>query len=94
MKLSEDQKQSLITSLLGYVRRISFHGTQSEEEAKAFFLIVNLLLGYPVALKLDMDKLAGVMEEGAESEESQESENSGYCNFCECCCSRCFAGTD
>ena len=44
-KLSEEQRQPLITSLLGFVRRVSFHGAASPEEALGFFEIVGLLLG-------------------------------------------------
>ena len=45
MKLSEEQRQLLITSLLGFVRRVSFHGADSPEEAGTLPIIVSLLLG-------------------------------------------------
>ena len=70
IELNEEQKESLITSLLGFVRRIAFQGAGSECEAGDFFLIVNLLLNNPVAFELDLDALT-------KTEESRESENSG-----------------
>ena len=45
MKLSEEQRQSLITSLLGFVRRVSFHGADSPEEAETLPILASLLLG-------------------------------------------------
>ena len=68
MKLSEEQSQSLITSLLGFVRRVSFQGADSVEEVGTFFLIVNLLLGNPVALELNLDGLTGRQDEGGRIE--------------------------
>lgn len=61
IELNEEQKESLITSLLGFVRRVAFQGAEQPDEALAFFLVVNLLL-------CDCE---------SETEESQESENSG-----------------
>ena len=78
MKLSEDQKQSLITSLLGFVRRVSFHGADSPEEALGFPNIVGLMLGVPLT--------ADCVVEDAESYCVQESENSGTGLECECGC--------
>ena len=88
--LNEEDMQSLKMSLLGFVRRVAFHGAESAEEAGALFPIVNLLLGIPVALELNLDALTGTHESESESEESQESENSGYVHLCECGRSRCF----
>ena len=82
MKLSEDQRQSLITSLLGFVRRVSFHGADSPEEALGFPNIVGLLLG--VLLTSDC------VVDDEESYCAQESENSGTGFERECCCRRCF----
>ena len=79
--LNDEDMQSLKTSLLAFVKRIAFQGTQSEEEAGAFFLIVNLLLGNPVALELNLDDLSGEQEEATELEDSQESGNSGTCRM-------------
>ena len=79
IELNEEQKESLITSLLGFVRRIAFQGAGSECEAGDFFLIVNLLLNNPVAFELDLDALT-------KTEESRESENSGTGRECECGC--------
>ena len=73
MKLSEDQRQSLITSLLGFVRRVSFHGADSPEEALGFPNIVGLLLEVPLT--------ADCVVEEAESNCAQESENSGQVRF-------------
>ena len=86
MKLSEEQRQSLITSLLGFVRRVSFHGADSPEEALGFPNIVGLMLGVPLT--------ADCVVEEAESEDSQESENSGTSLARECCCCRCFECTE
>lgn len=69
--LNDEDMQSLKTSLLTFVRRVAFQGTQSEEEAGAFFPIVNLLLGIPVALELNLDDLSEEQEEEAESENSE-----------------------
>ena len=91
--LNDEEMQSLKTSLLGFVRRVAFQGSESAEEAGALFPIVNLLLGIPVALELNLDALSGTHESESgseESEESQESENSGYVHLCECGRSRCF----
>ena len=90
MKLSEEQKQSLITSLLGFVRRVSFQGGAMPGEVEILPEIVKLLLGIPIVVDWSIDDC----EDEAESEESQESENSGYARNCECCCCRCFAGTE
>lgn len=69
--LNDEDMQLLKTSLLTFVRRVAFHGTQSEEEASAFFPIVNLLLGIPVALELTLDNLSEEQEEEAESGNSE-----------------------
>ena len=84
IELNEEQKASLITSLLGFVRRVAFQGAESECEAGDFFLIVNLLLNNPVALELDLDALT-------KTEEPRESENSGKGGCCESCCRAGFA---
>lgn len=67
--LNEEELQSLKTSLLGFVRRVAFHGAEQPDETTVFFLVVNLLLAdsrvLDFALVLD-------------SEKWQESENSGY----------------
>ena len=75
--LNDEDMQSLKTSLLTFVRRIAFQGTQSEEEAGAFFPIVNLLLGIPVVLELNLDDLSEEQEEEAKPDDSEESESSG-----------------
>lgn len=76
IELNEEQKESLITSLLGFVRRVAFQGAETESEPGAFLTIVDLLLNNPVAQELvDLDALM-------KTEESQESENSG--TGCEC----------
>ena len=79
--LNDEDMQSLKTSLLTFVRRIAFHGTQSEEEAGAFFPIVNLLLGIPVALELNLDDLSEEQEEEAKPDDSEEAENSETHHF-------------
>ena len=76
--LNDEDTQSLKTSLLTFVRRIAFQGTQSEEEVGAFLPIVNLLLGIPVALELNLDDLSEEQEEGKSApDNSEESENRG-----------------
>ena len=75
IELNEQQKESLLTSLLGFVRRVAFQGAEFECEAGDFFLIVNLLLNNPLALELDLDALT-------KTEESRESENSGKAGCC------------
>ena len=90
MKLSEEQRQSLITSLLGFVRRVSFHGADSPEEAETLPIIVSLLLGESWLFDGE-ENPAFEHEEEAESDCAQESENSGQVHFCECGCCRCFA---
>ena len=72
MKLSEDQRQSLITSLLGFVRRVSFHGADTPEEASGFSEIMTNLI------------MSGVLE----NDEMRKSENSGYVQDCKGCCER------
>ncbi len=89
MKLSEDQRQSLITSLLGFVRRVSFHGADLPEEAETLPILVSLLLGESW-LFAGEGSPAFVREKDAESDCAQESENSGTWRECECGCSRCF----
>ena len=84
MELNAEQKESLITSLLRFVRRVSFQGADSPTEAETLPIIVALLLG-----KL---WLFGGEEEAAESDDSQESENSGSWDFgegCRCALSGC-----
>lgn len=93
MKLSEDQRQSLITSLLGFVRRVSFHGADSPEEAETLPIIVSLLLGEAWLFTGD-EAPAFVREEETESDDSRESENSGISRVCECGCYRCFECTE
>ncbi len=88
MKLSEDQRQSLITSLLGFVRRVSFHGADSPEEAQALPVIVGMLLGMAASIG------AETCEEEAEIDCVRESENSGTSRVCEGCCCRCFECTE
>ncbi|MBR0035047.1 MAG: hypothetical protein IJP54_05185, partial [Synergistaceae bacterium] len=83
---SEDQRQSLITSLFGFVRRVSFHGADSPEEALGFSEIVGLLLGVPLTADCVVDE--------AESYCMQESENSGISHVREGCCCRCFECTE
>ena len=73
--LNDEEMQSLKTSLLAFVKRVAFQGTDSTGEAEAFFSIVNLLLDNPVALELDLD----------------EQTKTGYVYFGECGCSPCFA---
>ncbi|MBQ7544908.1 MAG: hypothetical protein IJT02_08195 [Synergistaceae bacterium] len=93
MKLSEDQRQSLITSLLGFVRRVSFHGADSPEEALGFPNIVGLLLGESWLFDTEGSP-AFVQVEDAESDCVQESENSGTGLSRECGCRRCFECTE
>lgn len=90
MKLSEEQRQSLITSLLGFVRRVSFHGADSPEEALGFPNIVGLLLGVPLMEDCVVEETCPGLAEEAESDCAQESENSGQVRCCECGCCRCF----
>ena len=78
--LNDEDMQSLKTSLLTFVKRIAFQGTQSEEEAGAFFPIVNLLLGIPVALELNLDDLSEEQEEEAAPDNSEEADNSKACH--------------
>lgn len=75
--LNDEDMQSLKTSLLTFVRRIAFQGTQSEEEVGAFLPIVNLLLGIPVALELNLDDLSEEQDEKAVPDNPEETENSG-----------------
>lgn len=93
MKLNEEQRQSLITSLLGFVRRVSFHGADSPEEAETLPIIVSLLLGESWLFNCE-ERHAFVRVEDAESDCVQESENSGTCHERECCCCRCFECTE
>lgn len=80
MKLSEEQRQSLITSLLGFVRRVSFHGADLPEEAEAFSTIACLLLGCPIWWDTGEEvSVLDFSEDGAELDELQKSENSGQC---------------
>ena len=46
MKLTEEQRQSLITSLLGFVVRVSAGVGSSPEEVQILPEVVKLLLGY------------------------------------------------
>ena len=89
MNLSEDQRQSLITSLLGFVRRVSFQGADSPEEAETLPVIVSSLLGEAWLFDCDEGPVF-VHEEETESYDSQKSENSGGWRECECGCCRCF----
>ncbi len=73
--LSDEDMQLLKISLLTFVRRVAFQGAQSGEEARAFFPIVNLLLGIPVALELNLDDLLEDQEEEVKPNDVQESEN-------------------
>lgn len=93
MKLSEDQRQSLITSLLGFVRRVSFHGADSPEEAESLPILVSLLLGESWLFD-DKGTPAFFHVEDAESYNSEESENSGTGLERECGCCRCFECTE
>ena len=93
MKLSEEQRQSLITSLLGFVRRVSFHGADSPEEAETLPIIVSLLLGESWPFKCE-ESPAFERVEDAESDCVQESENSGTCLERERGCRRCFECTE
>ena len=86
MKLSEEQRQSLITSLLGFVRRVSFHGADSPEEALGFPNVVGLLLDVPLT--------ADCVFDDTESYCTQESDNSGTCYVREGCCCRRFDRTE
>lgn len=52
--LNENDMQSLKTSLLGFVRRVAFHGAEQPDEATVFFLVVNLLLGDSTVLDFDL----------------------------------------
>ena len=87
MKLSEEQSQSLITSLLGFIRRVSFQGADSPTEAETLPIIVALLLGKSWLFEGESDTYIGHVEE-AESDCVQESENSGYACECRCACGR------
>ena len=89
MKLSEDQKQSLITSLLGFVRRVSFQGGAMPGEVEILPEIVKLLLGIPIVVDWSMTEEEDC-EETPEIDESQKSENSGYCDSRDCTRCRCF----
>ena len=88
MNLSEDQKQSLITSLLGFVRHVSFQGGAMPGEVEILPEIVKLLLGIPIVFDWAMTE-GEDCEETPEIDESQKSENSGYCYSCECPHHRC-----
>ena len=68
IELNDEQKESLIMSLLGFVRRVAFHGAEQPDEATVFFLVVNLLLGDSSVL--DFDLLS-------ELKKSRKPENSG-----------------
>ena len=94
MKLSEDQRQSLITSLLGFVRRVSFHGADSPTEAETLPIIVALLLGQSWLFTGANEVASELCEEEAESYDSEESENSGTGLSRECGCRRCFECTE
>ena len=94
MKLSEEQRQSLITSLLGFVRRVSFHGADSPEEAQTLPSIVGLLLGVQIFGFEEVGSPSTLSEETAESYDWQESENSGTSRARECGCCRCFECTE
>lgn len=94
MKLSEEQRQSLITSLLGFVRRVSFHGADSPEEALGFPEIVGLLSGVSLTADYVVDEICPGLVEEAESYCVQESENSGTCHVREGCCCRRFECTE
>lgn len=88
MKLSEEQRQSLITSLLGFVRRVSFQGAATPEEALGFPNIVGLLLGVPLTEDCVVEEECSGLDEDAESYCAQESENSGKVYECRCACGR------
>lgn len=88
MKLSEEQRQSLITSLLGFVRRVSFHGAATPEEALGFPNIVGLLLGVPLTEDCVVEEECSGLVDDAESYCAQESENSGNAYECRCACGR------
>ncbi len=94
MKLNEEQKQSLITSLLGFVRRVSFHGADSPEEALGFPEIVGLLLGVSLTADYVVEETCPGLVDDAESYCMQESENSGTSRVRECGCCRCFECTE
>ncbi len=49
-KLNDEDMQSLTTCLLGLVRRVSFHGADSLEEAQALPVIVGMLLGMAASI--------------------------------------------
>lgn len=68
--LNDEDMPSLKTSLLAFAKCIAFQGTQSEEESGAFFLILNLLFGNPVALELNLDGLSGEQEKKVEADDS------------------------
>ena len=89
MKLSEEQKQSLITSLLGFVRRVSFQGGAMPGEVEILPEIVSFLLGETWLFDGE-GAPAFLHEDEAESDESQKSENSGYCDSRDCTRCRCF----
>ena len=93
MKLNEEQRQSLITSLLGFVRRVSFHGADSPEEAETLPILVSLLLGESWLFNSEGNP-AFVQVEDAESDCVQESENSGTSHLRECSSRRCFECTE
>ena len=94
MKLSEEQRQSLITSLLGFVKRVSFQGADSPEEARTLPSIVGLLLGVQIFGFEEVGSPSISSEKAAESYDWQESENSGTSLARECCCCRCFECTE
>ena len=87
IKLNDEDMQSLITSLLGFVRRVSFHRADSPEEAQVLPVIVGMLLGMVASIG------AEACEKEAESDCVRESENSGTSRACECGCCRCFECT-
>ena len=89
MKLSEEQRQSLITSLLEFVRRVSFHGAGSPEEALGFPEIVGLLSGVSLTADYVVEEICPGLVDDVESYCEQESENSGTWQECECGCSQC-----
>ena len=93
IKLNDEDMQSLKMSLLGFVRRVSFHGADSPEEAETLPILVSLLLGESWLFDGEKNH-AFVHEEETESYCAQESENSGTGVLRECGCRRCFECTE
>ena len=89
-KLNDEDMQSLKTSLLAFVRRVSFHGADSPEEARTLPSIVGLLLGVQIFGFEEVGSPSMSSEKAAESYDWQESENSRASLARECCCCRCF----